>query len=224
MIEDVSAADVSQPDSITNEEAPPISEDDHIDEASIIADIISQSITSLLRLGILIRKASPRDKFKEAQRSTRTRIPDHYDIEYVKMKHPKLNDAQGTRLGRAIAKRRQFILYCREHQARLAHDVDGSGDGTGTEVLSSKASTFLAPEKESFSSMHVDEEDDAISIMTASTVSDVSVSRKLPSLTDLSPDDEPFVCPICFSLQSFKSNRAWQWVSTLTIGSKTCSD
>ena len=202
--------DTSVVDGADKEETPSISDEDPIDEASVIVDIISQSITSLLRLGILIRKASPRDKFEEAQRSTRICIPDHYDIEYVQWRHPKLNNTQATRLGRAITKRRHFILYCSEHQSRLAHDADGGGEGTGMEVLSSKASTFHAPEKDSLLSMQDDEEDDTVSIMTASTVSDVSMARKLPSLTDLSLGGEPFECPICFSIQSFKSDKAWQ--------------
>lgn len=208
--ERIAGTDILEPNAVSDEETPITSEEDPIDESSIIIDIIIQSITSLLRLGVLIRKASPRDKFKEAQRSTRLYVPDRYDIEYVQQKHPKLNETQYTRLGRAISKRRQFIMYCRDHRARLGHDVDGSGEGTGTEVLSSKASTFRPPGQGSLLSMQDEDEDDVVSIMTASTVSEVSISRKLPSLGELSPDDEPFECPICFSLHSFKSDRAWQ--------------
>ena len=191
------------------------SDEEPLHEVGVIMNIINQSITSLLRIGILVRKASPRDKFKEALRATRLPVLDIYDIEHVRVKYPKLNEIQYKRLGKAIANRRQFIMYCRDHRARLGHeDTEDGRVKAGTEVLSSKASTFQAPAQYSLLSLQDEEEeedDDAVSIMSASTVSDDSVSPlKLPLLADLSPNDEPFECPICFTLQSFKNERAWQ--------------
>jgi hypothetical protein len=185
------------------------SEGDPIDEAAVVMSIIAQSITSLLRIGILVRKATPRDKFKEALRATRIPFPDTHYTEYVRHKHTKLTQMQYTRLGRAIANRRQFIIYCRGHRARLGYEEteDDRADAR-TAALPSKASTFHASIRDSL--QDEEEEDGAISVMSASRVSDVSQSLKLPLLADLSPNDEPFECPICFTLQSFKGEKTWQ--------------
>ncbi len=47
-------------------------------------------------------------------------FPDSFDIDYVREKHPKLahhgKDWLVKRLGKAIAKRRQFMKYCRDPQ------------------------------------------------------------------------------------------------------------
>ncbi|KAJ6437184.1 f-box-like domain-containing protein [Purpureocillium lavendulum] len=204
------------------------SEDD-LDETVVLMDIIKNSISSLLRIGILVRKATPRDKFKEAQAATRLPLPDNYYVEYVHQKYPKLDETQYRRLGRAIASRRQFIMYCRDHKARLAHDEGGDDAIDGrTEALSSKASTFRVPTQEDLAD---DDELDTVSIATVSTVSDLSTSLKLPPLINFSTDDEPFECIICHTLQSFRSEKAWQVHAfrdlkayVCTLGDGICDD
>ncbi|KAK0644432.1 hypothetical protein B0T16DRAFT_196787 [Cercophora newfieldiana] len=101
------------------------------DEAHDILDVASECIRGLLRISILIRKATPRDRFaKAAQTSSAKSNPfiDQFDINHVAERYPKLKTSEAKwiceRLGRAITKRRQFLRYSRQHRLRIAGDVD----------------------------------------------------------------------------------------------------
>lgn len=88
-----------------------------------ILDILSDCISSLLRISVLIQKATPRDRFAKALRDRRDPFIDQFDISYVQERYPKLAHPDKRwlveRLGRAITNRRQFIRYSREHRERL---------------------------------------------------------------------------------------------------------
>jgi hypothetical protein len=159
---------------------------------------------------MLVRKLSPRDRFKQALRNSDRAFPDSFDIDYVKQKYPKLADSRlSERLGSAIAKRRQFIKYCRDHRSRLGAD-ETTHDATATEQLSSKATTF-APGP-NFNLDLQEEEYEKFSLSDASTIADFLSNLTLPRLAST---QEPFECPICFTLQSFQSEKSWQYVYTL---------
>ncbi|KAK4452751.1 hypothetical protein QBC34DRAFT_29307 [Podospora aff. communis PSN243] len=102
---------------------------DERDEAHDILGVASECIRSLLRISILIRKATPRDRFAKATATAFSRgspFLDQFDINYVAERYPKLrgNGTLCDRLGRAITKRRQFFRYSRQHRARTAGDAD----------------------------------------------------------------------------------------------------
>lgn len=194
----------------------------------MLLTIISSCITSLFRTGILIRKARTTDRFNSAlQKSIATFHPE-FDIDYVREKYPKLKgrgeatSGLSERLGKAMSKRRQFIKYSRDHQARLAYEelVEAPEDLlTRTEQLSSQA-TSLHPDRLPAPSLlptTINEEDneveeDLVSMMSASTFSGPASILKLPTLEKLSPNGDAFECPICFTLQSFRREKAWRWV------------
>jgi hypothetical protein len=117
-------------------------------------------------------------------------------------------------VGSAIAKRRQFIKYCRDHKSRLGVDQAelAAGVGNRTEVQSSKATEFVKANYVNAQSLQVqvEELDDAMSLMTASTTFDSDALLKLPLLADLAPDGQEFECPICFTLQRFVKEKAWK--------------
>ncbi|KAG7129481.1 hypothetical protein HYQ45_011345 [Verticillium longisporum] len=67
--------------------------------------------------------------------------------------------------------------------------------------------------------------------MTASTTTDHLAKLRLPLLEDLSHENEPFECPFCFTLQTFKSERSWKVHAfndlkayLCTIGGAECDD
>lgn len=192
------------------------------DEATMLLEIITESVSSLFRIAILVRKAGPDDRFSRALKMSKTAFPESFDINHAREKYPKLRLRNAgllvSRVGSAISKRRQFIKYSRDHRYRLGHDeVEDVPEPTATELLSSKASTFrpeMVPQGAAFSDalgqqQEEEEEEDAFS-MTASTVSDPSAQVELPKLSDLSEDGRPFECPICFTLQCFQGERAWR--------------
>ncbi|KAI1413447.1 hypothetical protein F5Y13DRAFT_189354 [Hypoxylon sp. FL1857] len=224
------------------------SESSHLDEAQSLLEIISQCIRSLFRIGVLVRKASPRDRFQRALQHSESAFPAWFDIDYVRHKYPKLcrpdSRELAERLGSANAKRRQYIKYCRDHKTRLGRVTEESlpapggdqeedlEDGT-TAKLSSKATTLLPFGSSELAKLesNVAEEEDAVSFSTASTTFESAMSLTLPSLEELSPDSEPFECPICFTLQSFRREKAWKFHAfsdlkayVCTVGGQGCAN
>lgn len=203
------------------------------DEATIALEVISECIKSLFRIGILVRKSAPRDRFKRALQMPGISFPAFYDIDYVKQKYPKASlDWLSKRLGGAIAKRRQLIKYCRDHKTRLGVGEENTADeglATATERLSSKATTFAT---NAFRQLDAEEEaDDGVSAWSTSTTTESLSPLKLPRLADLSPRLEPFECPICFTLQRFKHEKSWQAHAfgdlkayVYTVGDAACDD
>ncbi|KAK3390306.1 hypothetical protein B0H63DRAFT_538563 [Podospora didyma] len=188
---------------------------------------MAEPIKALFRLGILVRKTGgPTDRFKRALQMSSTTFIETTDINYVTDKHPKMGRAcQGwlsTRLGRAIAQRRTFIKYSRDHKARLAFQAPVEPETrqqileTWTELQSSKASTFhldslsTSPKAWEGDDELPENEDDDVSVMSASTMSHALSVLKLPQLAELSSDREPFECPTCYTLQSFQREKSWR--------------
>lgn len=108
-----------------------------INEAQDLSGIIINCVSGLMKLSILIRKATYRDRWSRALQDPKGRLDDQFDIRHVGQKFPKL-DRPGqewlkVRLGRAITQRRQFIHYCREHSQKLGTEEAESYSTTGTE-------------------------------------------------------------------------------------------
>ncbi|KAH7028839.1 uncharacterized protein B0I36DRAFT_363460 [Microdochium trichocladiopsis] len=197
-------------------EIPDEAELDASAEATSLLGIISEYLRSLFRIAVLIRKAGPRDRFKHALQHSDTTFTDILDVSHLREKYPKLSPAILKSLGAANAKRRQFFKYCRDHKTRLSHEHEEENRPTGsraarTELVSSKATTFVQPVLLDTGNYTCEiDEDDAVSQMTASTVSGGKMTLSLPRLATLSPDGDPFECPICRTFQDFLTERGWQ--------------
>jgi hypothetical protein len=186
--------------------------DANANNTEVLFDVISKCIQFLFRIGILIRVTGPVDRFQRAIKKSDP-VPAWAYINHVRDKHSKL-DRDGVewlihRLGNANAKRKQYMEYCRGHRSRL--DADAHVRDGATEVLSSKATTFAADKVESLG-LNYEGDDDAVTNMSASTTFDSENALQLPRLADLSPNEEPFECPICATLQVFQSEKAWRSV------------
>ncbi|KAK3367736.1 hypothetical protein B0H63DRAFT_85606 [Podospora didyma] len=103
------------------------------DEAHDILDVASECIRSLLQISILIRKATPRDRFTKALQANSGRsrpFIDQFDISHVAERYPKLRNSASKwlceRLGRAITTRRQFLRYARQHGSRVSGATEWS--------------------------------------------------------------------------------------------------
>lgn len=187
--------------------------------ANLILSMVSQCLKALFRIGILVRKSTPRDRFERALQQAEFAFPVQFDTNYVQERHPKLSFSDtrwlACRLGSANAKRRQFINYVRDHKAKLeVEDTNSTADAV-TAMQSSKATTFVVPKTLSaseFLQSPLEGDDDSISLVSASTAFDKDTNLKLPNLADLGPDGEYFECPICFTLQSFHKEKSWKYV------------
>ncbi|KAF2815608.1 uncharacterized protein BDZ99DRAFT_493615 [Mytilinidion resinicola] len=100
-------------------------QDQQISEIDELLETVADSISGLFRISMLIRKATPRDRFQKAATAATEPFDDLYDIAHVAHKFPKLEEENmkwlKVRLGRAITRRRQFLRYARDHHKRPSH-------------------------------------------------------------------------------------------------------
>lgn len=184
----------------------------------MISQIISECISSLFRLGTLVRQLSPPDRFQQALRNSDLACPDSFDIDHVAQKYPKLcNNKLLERFGSAITKRRQFIRYSGNHRPQLGM-IGATGKATAAERLSSLATTFLP-----HSNMEGKKKND-IFLTSASKLPDHLLDLTLPRLVDIAKVQKTFECPICFTPQSFESEKLWQYVQIDSILLRLCLD
>jgi len=90
---------------------------------------IPETIASLFKLSILIRNSSSRDRHSKALASaSRAPFNEQFDIDHVGNKFPRLYRDDGEwlrlRLGKAIAQKRHYLRYCREHREKLSKIPD----------------------------------------------------------------------------------------------------
>ncbi|KPM46533.1 hypothetical protein AK830_g114 [Neonectria ditissima] len=178
---------------------------DPLAEASVLIDIISQCIRSLLRLGTLVRKSTSGDEFKQALQASELSFPSSLDIGHVRQAYPKIKDISLLhRLGYGISKRRQFIAYYRDQVARFwVEDMEDRRDNVSMHVGQLSGFTGSMPSD-------TKEADDGIPLKSASTTAESFTESKLPTLANLTKDSQPFECPICFTIQSFITEQAWR--------------
>ena len=78
-----------------------------------------------MKISIVIRNATPRDRYAKAQALIEEKFLDSFDIAHVGHKFPKLDASSHgwlkERLGKAIVQRRQYLKYCRDHHEKFSH-------------------------------------------------------------------------------------------------------
>ncbi|KAL8359498.1 hypothetical protein RB601_007806 [Gaeumannomyces tritici] len=193
---------------------------DDVFSAESLMEEMSDALRGLFRAGVLVRKASARDRFAHALKASRGQFLGQFDIEYAEQKFSKLRRLREEsawltrRLGNANSKRRQVQKYYRDHKLRLAagEQTSREEDESRTEKLSSKATTLMPGQLrlQLLQDTLPEDENDAISLTSAVTTFEQGATLKLPRLALLSPDGEPFECPICFVLCACATEKSWK--------------
>jgi hypothetical protein len=107
-------------------------ETETVSETTELLRAIQDGIGSLFQLSMIIRKKPETDEYIKA--ASMYPMDPISDIVHIGDKYPAVigtNDWLSNRLGRAITRRRQYLLYRREHQRRLqeVHRVREGPDG-----------------------------------------------------------------------------------------------
>jgi hypothetical protein len=197
-------------------------------ESQDVLDAISDCIRSLLKISILIRKATPRDRFARALQGDNPFI-DQFDVNHVAERYPKLNKPDSdwlcARLGRAITKRRQFLRYSQEHGSRIAGPNGNDRERSISNILSkdngsvaahthtsTKASTLNVTMLQQLREDDANTEDDRsfTSIGSSLQVENENSGLHLPSLKELSSGNSIFECPFCLGIQKFTRESEWR--------------
>ena len=175
--------------------------------------VVGDIITSLLKLSVLVRQSSSRNKLDRAARAVAKATASSEimtsDVEYVRHKFPKLEANQWLlqRLGEASMQRRRFLLYAQEHERRLASVENESASGP-TEA-SSRAATVL-PAKFDVSSLEdLDGANAASTTLFGRGLNDGDRRQVVP-LSFVCVDGQPATCPYCRDTVHFKTGKAWR--------------
>ncbi|CAN9091685.1 unnamed protein product [Alternaria alternata] len=119
-----------------------------ISEANGLQEEISETITRLFRVSILIRQAAPIDIFAKALSRNRYHFSDQFDIAHVGEKYRKLATEDYAwlrqRLGRAITQRRHYLSYIHDHRENLGGTLKHH-DKADSLVAKSKALVIEQP-------------------------------------------------------------------------------
>ncbi len=111
--------------------AQPSEDEDEDDEGDVAHDLclsVGDSITSLLKVSALLRKATTRDRYALAAASKHDTLPQEYgyfDDRHVCEKFPKVLEQPWLRerLSSAITQRRRYLRYAQGHHKRIAKDA-----------------------------------------------------------------------------------------------------
>jgi hypothetical protein len=205
-VEEISDHDTSQ--------AEPLS------EISELWRMVGGTVTNLMKVSVLIRDGTCRDRYeyalRAAARGNNTAVTG-WDVDHVMAKYPKLERRRGLvqRLGEANTDRRHFLTYLRDHRDRLAGEEPRE---SGTMSISTRATT-LTPARINLSALDtVDnfEGDDVISAMSATTYftsdgdQEGGGSLRVLPLSSVCLNEMPGLCPYCQRMVLFRSRKAWR--------------
>jgi hypothetical protein len=192
--------------------------------------MVEEIMTNLMKVSVLVRKSTKRNRFQHAIRAAAKvaspSVPTTWDVDHIRHKHPKLERNRWLldRVGEANTQRRQFLLYAQDHGRRVAFDQFGDFGSKSlfsrpTQALT-QATTVVKDEKISSALAHLDYEgnDDAsaTSLTTYATGRDDDGSttrlRIVPLIT-VCPKGKPGVCPYCQGMVLFTGRKLWRWVA-----------
>lgn len=208
--------------------------------ATQVCGSIADTVGRLIKISMLAGKSVARDRYARAEATATESFDDAYDIRHVREKiqegaaEPWLVD----RLGKAITKRREYLRYSREHRQRRNHlpvMMSAAAAAVAPQSLARPSQSNVHPVPASLApttpsqpsqqptvattlypldmSLPADPIEDDRSVSTiATTVIDEGSSNPLrvPDLNSFAAPGQPFDCPFCPTLQTFRSNSSWR--------------
>lgn len=152
-----------------------------VSEISELWLMVADIITSLLKVSVLVRQSSSRNRFDHAVRAAAkanaSSMPMMWDVDHVRNKFPKLEAKQWLiqRLGKMGTQRRTFLMYAEEHERRIA---SGKNENDGTKSVSTCATSLPSAKFDSSILQRLEdyEGDDAVSTVSATTFNTVDLS------------------------------------------------
>lgn len=209
-----------------------------VSELRDLLTAVANSITGLFKLSIILRNATPVDRYAKA--ASNGAYDSHFDIDYVWHKYPYLRRTDSTnewlieRLGKANTRRREYLKYRETHRKRLAfvpaaskleeiserypdqHAPPAShiDDSARSGFKSDMSPSILASTTASAYVERIHQEDYEIQSMTSFALSlgrEEEGKLSIPPRPKGSENERPFECPYCCTIQVVKGERAWRW-------------
>ncbi|KAH7396984.1 hypothetical protein DE146DRAFT_756667 [Phaeosphaeria sp. MPI-PUGE-AT-0046c] len=210
-----------------------------LSEAEEIFESIKDTIASLFRLAVMIRKSTPRDRYARALGGHNPFIED-FDVAHVGHKFEKLNTESNkwlrNRLGKAITQRRQYLCYARDHRYKLGKEpaelwkpiadgpkanlqlpVDLSASQAGrtntsrpTTTLADTTASTLFLQEATHGDRDFQDDQSQTSFAFSAPDEDDGSRMKLPRLSEVAKGQSSFECPFCWTMQTFRKEKAWK--------------
>ena len=200
-------------------------EDTTITESSDLLLSANDSITGLMRLSIQIHRSSRKSKFARCLLEPEFNVA--ADKDHVRQLFPAAayNDSLVTKLAKANAQRRQWLIYRRQHVEKLGVD-DISGD---IDVDTDVARATVGPEGRRLATANVAPSlPDTIASLfrrsstgfsqskytetqnELSTVVDGDQRLLVPEPPEYAKLGQPFLCPYCHCITEISGQDSWQ--------------
>ncbi|KAF2744654.1 hypothetical protein M011DRAFT_163604 [Sporormia fimetaria CBS 119925] len=209
-------------------------------EAEELFDSLKETIASLFRYSMLIRKASPRDRFEKALSSRDSPFDPSPDIGHVGEKYTHLAQEKKIwlriRLGKANTQRRQYLRYARDHRTKLskpatriqapvilhaskpmAVPVFALNDPTvaksevpSRSTLAPTAASTLLAPEVGLAEENLRDDLSQTSYATSVKEEVNEANLRLPRLTDVNKGKGAFECPLCWTIVDIRKEKAWR--------------
>ncbi|KAH6861233.1 hypothetical protein B0T12DRAFT_479964 [Alternaria alternata] len=208
----------------------------HLYEAGELLKSIKDTITGLFRIAIVIRKASPRDRFAKALATRQEPFDGRSDIGHVSEKFPMLNIKEKEwfkeRVGKAMTQRRQYLRYVRDHRDKLAKEpkdlwqpedigpvttllpvlsqASKTNFTNSTSTLATTTASTLLVEKLATKEEDFHDNQSQTSYAVSLGEDDDESHLRLLRLADVSKHATTFECPLCWTIQDIQSDSTWR--------------
>ncbi|KAL8926545.1 MAG: hypothetical protein Q9208_002872 [Pyrenodesmia sp. 3 TL-2023] len=178
-------------------------------ELEQLRETVANIINCLFRMSILVRKPAQHD-IRIGAKQIDVSGYEWADLRHVKDKFPVVDDRLAARLGRAITRRRKYLMYRKRHADKLRqgidHDTQPETFPTGSDILSETVATDVR-------TWNIDADDRA----SESGFSQTSYAPTLisggaitiPNPPEASHKGTPFECPYCYYVITAPSTKSW---------------
>ncbi|KAM0525330.1 hypothetical protein ACHAPE_000030 [Trichoderma viride] len=197
-----------EPDSLEDD-----SDDDELPKTELeqIAYSVSDCVSCLLRLSVVIRNPAPHDYYTASVAMDVSHY-EPFDIQHVRAKFQKIDDILAQRLGNAISRRRQYFRYRESNNLKLAHGLDLKDQLDGNSAIASSVPDHA--KSSGFDNALPTIDEDAISDAGSSQSSLESPPKgtkkfRIPPLPK-SAESGPFECPLCFMIITATNRVSWK--------------
>ncbi|KAL8950998.1 MAG: hypothetical protein Q9222_002996 [Ikaeria aurantiellina] len=175
-------------------------------EIQQLLESVKSVIDCLFELSMVVRKPAKVD-FRTRSIESNLNFFAIHDLNYIRDKFPKADQALVARLGHATTRRRNYLNYRERHAKKLEQGIDRETvDQSGSEVLSEIMVTNVGewdlPPNDTTS-----EAGSSVTSYTATLLHGGCLT--VPNAPDASQGGKPFECPYCYFLITVKNTPAW---------------
>jgi hypothetical protein len=178
-------------------------------EISGILDGVGHIVDCLLRLSITIRNPAPHDHFRSRAGTDVINPYEQWDIKHVREKFPNADPGLSERLGKATARRRQYLKYREEHAMKLSEGLDAGDEGENATTVASSIPGRLKETQATADFAEFDDSESNVSKTSYAPSTADEAQLRVPPLPKEHAEG-PFRCPYCCMIVSITTRHEWK--------------